>query len=63
MLVYVAYLGLLIVARDAMAEGKVPEWLGMLWVHAIFLALGLWLQFGPAWLHKKRVKREGVANA
>lgn len=63
MLVYVAYLGLLIVARDAMSEGKVPEWIGMLWVHAIFLALGLWLQFGPAWLHKRKVKREGAAHA
>ncbi|HDZ39593.1 MAG TPA: LPS export ABC transporter permease LptF, partial [Marinobacter sp.] len=63
MLVYVAYLGLLIVARDAMADGKVPEWIGMLWVHAIFLAFGLWLQFGPAWLHKKKVTREGAAHA
>ncbi|NWN90840.1 LPS export ABC transporter permease LptF [Marinobacter adhaerens] len=63
MLVYVAYLGLLIAARDAMAEGKVPEWLGMLWVHAIFLALGLWLHFGPPWLNKRKAQKEGAANA
>lgn len=62
MLVYVTYLGLLIVARDALASGKVPEWIGMLWVHAIFLALGLWLQFGPAWLYKRRLTREGRAH-
>lgn len=63
MLVYITYLGLLIVARDALAEGRVPEWLGMLWVHAIFLALGLWLQFGPAWLYRRRLNREGQAHA
>jgi lipopolysaccharide export system permease protein len=63
MLVYITYLGLLIVARDALASGKVPEWLGMLWVHALFLALGLWLQFGPAWLYRRRLTREGAAHA
>jgi len=63
MLVYITYLGLLIVARDALADGKVPEWLGMLWVHGLFLALGLWLQFGPAWLHRRRLMREGSGDA
>ncbi|HET8849748.1 MAG TPA: LPS export ABC transporter permease LptF [Marinobacter sp.] len=63
MLVYITYLGLLIVARDALADGKVPEWIGMLWVHGIFLALGLWLQFGPAWLHRRRLEREVRAHA
>jgi len=57
MLVYITYLGLLIVARDALADGKVPEWIGMFWVHGLFLALGLWLQFGPAWLRKRRLQR------
>jgi len=63
MLVYITYLGLLIVARDALAEGKVPEWIGMLWVHALFLGLGLWLQFGPAWLNRRRLTREGRSDA
>ncbi|ERP91216.1 permease [Marinobacter sp. ES-1] len=63
MLVYITYLGLLIVARDALADGKVPEWIGMLWVHALFLALGLWLHFGPAWLHRRRLEKEGRASA
>lgn len=63
MLVYITYLGLLIVARDALADGKVPEWVGMLWVHAIFLALGLWLQFGPAWLYRRRLEKEAPAHA
>ncbi|SFM50054.1 LPS export ABC transporter permease LptF [Marinobacter zhejiangensis] len=63
MLVYILYLGLLIVARDALEDGKVPEWIGMLWVHALFLALALWLQFGPDWLYRRRMIREGQAHA
>lgn len=63
MLVYITYLGLLIVARDALADGKVPEWIGMLWVHALFLAFGLWLHFGPAWLNRRRLEKEGRASA
>lgn len=63
MLVYILYLGLLIVARDALEDGKVPEWVGMLWVHLLFLALALWLQFGPAWLYRQRMIREGRRNA
>ena len=63
MLVYITYLGLLIVARDALEQGKVPEWIGLLWVHALFLALGAWLQFGPAWLYRRRLTREGGDHA
>ena len=62
MLVYITYLGLLIVARDALADGAVPEWIGMFWVHGLFLALGLWLQFGPAWLRKRRLQRAELAG-
>ncbi|WP_150914025.1 LPS export ABC transporter permease LptF [Marinobacter halotolerans] len=63
MLVYITYLGLLIVARDALKDGKVPEWIGLLWVHVLFLALGAWLQFGPAWLYRRRLLREGHQRA
>ena len=63
MLVYITYLGLLIVARDALESGKVPEWIGLLWVHLLFLGLGLWLQFGPAWLYRRRLMREGAQHA
>ncbi|KXJ47833.1 MULTISPECIES: LPS export ABC transporter permease LptF [Marinobacter] len=63
MLVYITYLGLLIVARDALEGGKVPEWIGLLWVHALFLALGLWLQFGPAWLYRRRLLKEARQHA
>ncbi|MCH8497395.1 MAG: LPS export ABC transporter permease LptF [Marinobacter sp.] len=63
MLLYVFYLGLLIVAQDALASQKVPEWIGLLWVHALFLSLGLWLTFGPDWLRRRRLEKEAAAHA
>jgi lipopolysaccharide export system permease protein len=43
MLVYVAYLGLLIVARKNLAKGELPEWLGLWVVHVLFLGISLLL--------------------
>lgn len=63
MLLYILYLGLLIVARDALADEKVPEWLGMLWVHVLFLAFGLWLHLGPPWLRRRRLQKEDATHA
>ncbi|WP_111496637.1 MULTISPECIES: LPS export ABC transporter permease LptF [Marinobacter] len=63
MMIYIVYLGLLIVARDALAKQQVPEWLGLTWVHVIFLCIALWLQFGPDWLRKRRLQKEGAAHA
>lgn len=63
MMIYILYLGLLIVARDALASGRVPEWIGMAWVHVVFLGLGLWLQFGPQWLRQRRLERAGGNRA
>ncbi|MFE8069487.1 LPS export ABC transporter permease LptF [Marinobacteraceae bacterium S3BR75-40.1] len=47
MLIYITYLGMLIGARDALAKGKIPEWMGLWWVHLLFLIIALLLQFGP----------------
>ncbi|ROT98354.1 LPS export ABC transporter permease LptF [Marinobacter sp. R17] len=63
MMIYITYLGLLIVARDALAKQQVPEWLGLTWVHVLFLAVGLWLQFGTAWVRKRRLVKEGRTHA
>jgi len=43
MLVYVAYLGLLIVARKNLARGNIPEWFGLWGVHLGFLCLAIML--------------------
>lgn len=40
-LLYMAYLAILIAVRGQMDKGKIPGWLGMWWVHGLFLAVGL----------------------
>jgi lipopolysaccharide export system permease protein len=44
-LLYMAYLSILIAARSALEKGKIPPALGLWWVHAIFLAIGLGLLY------------------
>ena len=41
---YILYFGLLLVSRDLLAAGDIPEFLGLWWVHALFGLLG-WLLF------------------
>lgn len=56
MVIYISYLGLLIVGRDAIASASVPEWLGLWWVHGAYLLLGLVLLFWPDWRLRRRQK-------
>jgi lipopolysaccharide export system permease protein len=44
-LLYMAYLSILIAARGALEKGKIPPALGLGWVHAIFLVIGLGLLY------------------
>lgn len=44
-LLYMAYLTILIAARGALEKGKIPQALGLWWVHAIFLVIGLGLLY------------------
>jgi lipopolysaccharide export system permease protein len=44
-LLYMAYLTILISARGALEKGKIPAALGLWWVHALFLAIGLGLLY------------------
>lgn len=41
--IYIIYANFMFVGRDAIRDGKIPVWLGMWWLHAMFLALGLFL--------------------
>ncbi len=45
MMIYITYLGLLIVSRKAISKAQLPEWIGVWWVHILFLCIGLCLQF------------------
>lgn len=42
-IIYIVYANLLFIARDAMVSGKMPQWLGLWWVHLIIIAFGLLL--------------------
>src|SRR5690606_32938537 len=44
-LLYMAYLSMLIAARGALDKGKIPPALGLWWVHGIFLMIGLGLLY------------------
>jgi lipopolysaccharide export system permease protein len=44
-LLYMAYLSLLIAARGALDKGKIPMSIGLWWVHGLFLLIGLTLLY------------------
>lgn len=53
-LLYISYLALLIVGRDGIASGSMPDWLGLWWVHGIYLLLALVLYAYPSWQRRRR---------
>lgn len=40
-LVYILYANFMFVARDAVATGKIPWWIGMWWIHLLVMLLGV----------------------
>jgi lipopolysaccharide export system permease protein len=42
-LLYTVYVNLIITGQSKIEEGMIPNWLGLWWVHAIFIVLALWL--------------------
>src|SRR5690606_16697906 len=44
-ILYMAYLALLVSARGWMEAGKTPAAIGLWWVHLVFLAIGVMLNF------------------
>ncbi len=57
MLIYVTYLGLLIGARKWVEGAKIPDWLGLWWVHLLFLTVSLYMLFGRAYMYQRRIAR------
>lgn len=50
LLLYLAYSNVMVVARNGLSDGDVPQWLGMWWAHALTLALiGLLLAHRVGW--------------
>ena len=60
-LLYMAYLTILIAARGALEKGKLPMALGLWWVHAIFLLIGLGLLYWEP-LRLKMASRRAVSE-
>ncbi|WNW13572.1 LPS export ABC transporter permease LptF [Pseudomonas sp. DTU_2021_1001937_2_SI_NGA_ILE_001] len=59
-LLYMAYLTILIAVRGALEKGKLPMALGMWWVHALFLLIGLGLIYWEPLRLRLAGRRAGV---
>jgi len=42
LIIYIVYLNLLTIGLSLIAQNKVPQWIGVWWVHGIFIAYGFW---------------------
>lgn len=60
MLIYITYLGLLIAGQSALAKGRLPSWLGLWWIHLVFLLVVAVLYWVPVW-RRKRGARHAAA--
>ena len=60
MMMYVGYLGLLIVARKSVGKGELPVWFGLWGVHLLFFVLSIALLTKEQWLGRIRRKRYKV---
>ncbi|MBP1087177.1 MULTISPECIES: LPS export ABC transporter permease LptF [Pseudomonas] len=60
-LLYMSYLAILISVRSSLEKGKLPLSLGMWWVHAIYLSIGLLLFYWEP-LRLKMVSRRSVTE-
>jgi len=62
-LLYMAYLTILIAARGALEKGKIPAALGLWWVHAVFLVIGLGLLYWESLSLKMASRRSALEVA
>ncbi len=63
-LMYLAYLSSLMAAKGAVEKGQIASQFGILWVHLIFIGLGVMLNYWPQFLlnrSKRRMQRTSVA--
>jgi lipopolysaccharide export system permease protein len=61
-LLYMAYLTILIAVRGAVDKGKLPIGLGLWWVHGLFLCIGLGLMLWEPMKLKRASRRAEVAR-
>lgn len=56
-IVYIIYSNLLIVATSWMEKSKTPDWLGIWWVHLLFLILAMFLLARRTQYHKQLLRK------
>ncbi|MNN33706.1 Lipopolysaccharide export system permease protein LptF [compost metagenome] len=61
-LLYMAYLTMLIAARGALEKGKLPIDLGLWWVHGLFLLIGFGMMYWEPLMLKRASRRAEVAR-
>ncbi len=65
--IYMVYYTTLITARKWMEQGVTPQWMGLWWLHGIFLSLGLMMMYWPILMGKiasaRRLKALGERHA
>ena len=62
-LIYFVYTTFLSAGKTWLERGKLPEELGLWWVHAVVLLLGAIFIFGPRWVTRLRYRAPPVAMA
>jgi len=61
-LLYMAYLSLLIAMRGALDKGRIPPALGLWWVHLLFFAIGMLMLYWESLRLKLAARRAGAAT-
>ena len=70
--IYMVYYTMLITARKWMEQGQTPQWLGLWWLHGIFILTGVILMLWPSFMMKlsrlraernERREQEGASHA
>ncbi len=58
-MLHLSYVAVLMVAKDALAQGRIPAAFGIMWVHLPFLLLGVVLNYWPTL--KLKIRKEETA--
>lgn len=62
-LLHLTYLALMMAVKGAIEKGKLPEEIGILWVHVVFLGVGFLLNYWPDIQRKRTQRKMRVAGA
>lgn len=61
-LMHLTYLALMMAVKGAIEKGRLPEEVGLLWVHVVFLVIGFLLNYWPDIMRKRTKRRMQLAQ-